>query len=157
MSMKSDWRALIVLALVLGGPGALRAQTTTREKLAAAKTVTCIFTVYATGTWKNGEAQGELKTAKLSVQFTEINTDEGSARMVGGFGTYDIIVRLSPGALHFIQAFRDGPLYTTTIFDKESRDGKLKAVHTRHEYADVALPGFTSKPEQYYGECVLGP
>ena len=48
--------------------------------------------------------------------------------MAGGFGIYDIIVRFSPGALHFIQAFRDGPLYTTTIFDKESRDGQLKAV-----------------------------
>ena len=151
--------AAVVLALtgVLAGAVALTAQPGPRDKLAAAKTVQCTFTAYATGTWKNGEAQGELKTGKLSVQFIEINTDEGSARMAGGFGTYDIIVRLSPGALHFIQAFRDGPLYTTTIFDKESRDGKLKAVHTRHEYADVALPGFTSKPEQYYGECALGP
>ena len=157
MPLKSYLRVLLLLALVGGGPDALHAQSPTRDKLVAAKTVTCVFTVYATGTWQNGEAEGALKTGKLSVQFTEINTDEGSARMVGGFGTYDIIVRLAPGALHFIQAFRDGPLYTTTIFDKESRDGKLKAVHTRHEYADVALPGFTSKPEQYYGECVLGP
>jgi hypothetical protein len=62
-------------------------------------------------------------------------------------------VRLSQGTIHFVQAFRDGPLYVTTIFAKESRDGKLKAVHTRHEYTDVSLPGFTSKPEQYYGEC----
>ena len=147
----------MALAFCLAGTVALNAQPAVRDKLAAAKTVQCAFTTYATGTWKNGEAQGELKAGKLSIQFTEINTDEGSARMVGGFGTYDIIVRLSTGALHFIQAFRDGPLYTTTIFDKESRDGKLKAVHTRHEYADVALPGFTSKPEQYYGECVLGP
>ena len=52
-----------------------------------------------------------------------------------------------------MQSFRDGPLYITTVFNKESRAGKLKAVHTRHEYADVALPGFTSSPEQYYGEC----
>ena len=146
----------MALAFFLTGTFALSAQTTTLDKLAAAKTVQCTFAVYATGNWKNGEAEGALKTGKLSVQFIEINTDEGTARMVGGFGTYDIIVRLSQGALHFVQAFRDGPLYVTTIFDKESRDGKLKAVHTRHEYADVSLPGFTSKPEQYYGECGVG-
>ena len=32
-------------------------------------------------------------------------------------------------------------------------DGKLRAVHTRHEYTEVSLPGFTSRPEQYYGDC----
>jgi len=31
--------------------------------------------------------------------------------------------------------------------------GKLRAVHTRHEYTEVSLPGFTSRPEQYYGDC----
>jgi hypothetical protein len=157
MLLESYLRVLMLLALVGGGPDTLPAQSPARDKLAAAKTVTCAFTVSATGTWKNGEAEGALKTAKLSVHFTEINTDEGSARLVSGFGTYDIIVRLAPGTLHFIQAYRDGPLYTTTIFDKESRDGRLKAVHTRHEYADIALPGFTSKPEQYYGDCAVGP
>jgi hypothetical protein len=156
MPLKSYVRVLMLVALAGGAP-AIHAQTSTREKLAAAKTVTCAFTVSATGTWKNGEAEGALNTAKLSVQFIEINTDEGSARLASGFGIYDIIVRLAPGSLHFIQAFRDGPLYTTTIFDKESRDGRLKAVHTRHEYADIALPGFTSKPEQYYGDCAVGP
>jgi len=28
-------------------------------------------------------------------------------------------------------------------------------VHTRHEYTEVRLPGFTSRPEQYYGECEI--
>jgi len=49
--------------------------------------------------------------------------------------------------------FLDGPLYTTRIFPKETRAGKLQAVHTRHEYTEISLPGFTSRPEQYYGEC----
>jgi hypothetical protein len=147
----------MVLVFVFNVHGVLHAQTATRDKLAAAKAVTCTFTVYATGTWRNGEAEGTLKSGKLSVQFSEINTDEGSARLVSGFGIYDIIVRLAPGALHFIQAYRDGPLYTTTIFDQESRVGRLKAVHTRHEYSELSLPGFTSRPEQYYGDCAVGP
>ena len=157
MPLTGYLRVLMLVALVGIGPDAIHAQTPIRDKLAAAKTVTCVFSVYATGTWRNGEAEGALKTGKLSVQFTEINTDEGSARMTSGFGIYEIIVRLAAGSLHFIQAFRDGPLYTTTVFDKESRDGRLKAVHTRHEYTDIALPGFTSKPEQYYGDCAIGP
>jgi hypothetical protein len=156
MSVNRRLVVLTVLGLFLAGSNPLDAQKSMQEKLAAAKTVSCDFIVYATGTWKNGEAQGELKTAKLSVRFIEINTDEGTARMASGFGNYDIIVRLAQGALHFVQAFRAGPLYTTTIFGTESRDGKLKAVHTRHEYAEISLPGFTSRPEQYYGECEIG-
>jgi hypothetical protein len=51
-----------------------------------------------------------------------------------------------------MQVFRTGPLYTTTVFDKDT-DGRLKAVHSRHEYFAVPLAGATSSPEQYYGEC----
>jgi len=146
---------LAVVGLIGTTSGGVTAQTL-RAKLTTAKTVTCTFTASAAGDWKAGEAEGVVKPAKLTVQFIEINSDEGTARMKSGFGNYDIIVRMSEGSLHFIQAFRSGALYTTTIFDKESRDGKLKAVHTRHEYTDVQLPGFTSRPEQYYGECELG-
>ena len=72
-------------------------------------------------------------------------------------GKYDIIVRYSAGYLHFIQSFLDGPLYTTTILEKKTAGGKLKAMHSRHEFTDFALPGITSSPEQYYGECeVMG-
>jgi hypothetical protein len=53
--------------------------------------------------------------------------------------------------------FTTGPLYTTTFIDRETQDGKLMAVHTRHEYTDVRLAGFTSRPEQYYGECAVEP
>jgi hypothetical protein len=50
----------------------------------------------------------------------------------------------------------EGVLRITTVFDKQNSPGKFKAVHARHEYTDVSLPGFTSRPEQYYGECELG-
>jgi hypothetical protein len=52
--------------------------------------------------------------------------------------------------------YGSGPLYTTTVLAKESRDGRLLAIHTRHEYTDVSLPGFTSRPEMYLGECAVG-
>ena len=124
-------------------------------KLAGAKSIRCTFPLNATGTWKIGKAEAEVKPAKLVLEFTSINTDEGSAQLEGGSGTYDIIVRFSSGYLNFIQAFRDGPMYTTTVFQKETTQGKLKAVHSRHELFDFALPGYTSSPEQYYGECEI--
>ena len=61
------------------------------------------------------------------------------------------------GTLHLVQAFREGPLYVTTVFPKETRGGRLQAAHTRHEYTLVSMPGYTSRPEQYIGECELGP
>jgi hypothetical protein len=123
--------------------------------LAKAQSLTCEFTVMAVGTWNKGAAEAVTKSAKLSVGFDTINADEGTARVIGAFGPSDIIVRMSSGTLHFVQSFREGPVYVTTIFPQETKDGKLQAVHTRHEYTQVSLPGFTSRPEQYYGECAI--
>jgi hypothetical protein len=50
-----------------------------------------------------------------------------------------------------------GPLYTTTVIARETKDGRLMAVHTRHEYTDISLPGFTSRPEMYVGDCRVTP
>ena len=94
-----------------------------------------------------------MKESTLVLVFDSINLDEGTARLRSGSVGAEIIARWSSGYLHFIQQFRTGPLYTTTVFDKGPTEGKLKAVHSRHEYFEVPLPGATSSPEQYYGEC----
>ena len=107
------------------------------------------------GEWKDGKTTPELKTASLSLGFQDVEAEEGSANTVGGFGPPHIITRLSATSLHFMQVSREGPLYVTTIFAKESNPEKFLAVHTRHEFTEISLPGFTSKPEQYYGECVV--
>jgi hypothetical protein len=125
------------------------------EKLLAASVINCTFTTMATGTWNGGVAAVEIKPSKFSIGFDQIDADQGTARVIGAFGPSDIIVRSSLGTLHFVQAFREGPLYATTIFPQISRNGKLMAVHTRHEYTEIRLPGFTSRPEQYYGECEI--
>jgi hypothetical protein len=121
---------------------------------ATAKSLRCTFPLSATGTWKKeGPPDATVKPATLVLLFETIDTDEGTARLRSGSVGSDIVVRLSGGYLHFIQSFRTGPLYTTTVFGKETSGGKLKAVHSRHEYFAVPLPGATSSPEQYYGEC----
>jgi hypothetical protein len=127
-----------------GGPSAA---------LAAATAVRCEFEVLSTGSWKEGAAQALVQPATLRLAFEAINTDEGTATGAGEMGRSDIIAKLSSTGLHFIQMFRDGPLYVTTVFVQESHPGKFKAVHTRHEENGVRIPGFTSSPEQYYGEC----
>jgi len=127
------------------------------DRLAGAKTIDCKFTAEAVAIWKNGDPQVEMKTSALVMRFESINTDEGTARVVGMFGPSDIIVRLSEDTLHLVQSFREGPLYATTVFPKETRGGRFQAVHSRHEWTSVALPGYTSSPEQYYGDCQVSP
>jgi hypothetical protein len=142
---------------VLVWSGAADGQPGAQARLANAKSLTCAFSLLATGTWQGGEPKSETKPAKLSLGFDAIEVDDGTARVKGVFGPSDIIVKLSLGTLHFVQSFREGPLYVTTVFPKETRNGKLQAVHTRHEYTEVILLGFTSRPEQYYGECSVEP
>jgi len=156
MPIKRTLLAVCVLStLLLCGSDAADAQGRASERLAKAVSLTCEFPVMAVGTWNKGVAEVQTKSTKLSIGFDTINADEGTARVIGAFGPSDIIVRMSSGTLHFVQSFREGPLYVTTIFPQETKDGKLQAVHTRHEYTQVSLPGFTSRPEQYYGECAI--
>jgi len=148
-----QWSRIAAVTIVSLVGSVSIASSQTAGVLAGVKSVSCSFPVSATGTWNNGEPHAEVKSSALSLRFDSINTDDGTAQMIGNYGAADIIVRLTNRTLHFVQMFLDGPIYTTTIFPKETHGRKLQAVHTRHEYTEVSLPGFTSRPEQYYGEC----
>src|SRR5262245_61092151 len=108
--------AVAVVVGVLSGAALVRGQGRPEDRLAKVKGVKCTFPVVATGTWTKGEPQIETKAAKMTVGFDEVNIDDGTARVIGAFGPSDIIVRLAYGTLHFMQSFREGPLYITTIF-----------------------------------------
>ena len=127
-----------------------------QEPLANLKKLQCTFPVQATGTWVDGAPKAEIKPAKLTVGFDAIDVGDGTADTVGQFGPLHITVRLTGSTLHFLHMDSGGALYLTTVFAPakgQLASGKLRAVHTRHEYTEVSLPGFTSRPEQYYGEC----
>jgi hypothetical protein len=163
-SWVTRWRATVCLGaslalgfLTLGASAVAAPQDPRAASLGSAKTLKCVFQQVATARWTNGALQTQVKPANLRMTFTSINIDEGTAALVGQYGRSDIISRFTGSTLHLIESFRDGPLYVTTVFAKESTPGKLQAVHARHEYADVILPGFTSSPEQYYGECEASP
>jgi len=145
--------ALTVFAVLLSAPLTMKAQDAGKTNLASVKSIKCTFPLMAVGTWGREQPEAKVKPASLVLQFDAINTEEGSAELKSGFGKYDIVVRYAGGYLHFIQSFLDGQLYTTTVLEKKTASGKLRAMHSRHEYTDVSLPGYTSSPEQYYGEC----
>ncbi len=114
----------------------------------------CVFTLQALGSWNPaGQPTAEVKPLELSVSFEAIDVDEGTAKMTTQFGTIPIVAKLTLSGLHLLSMAPEGAVYLTTIFNKRTTGDKLKAVHTRHEFTIVSLPSFTSRPEQYYGEC----
>jgi hypothetical protein len=125
-------------------------------RIATAKTLRCTFPRKAVGTWARGGApEATVRTSPLVLRFDSIDPDSGTAQLRNGTVGTEVTARLAEGYLHLMQSFRTGPLYTTTVFDVGEKSGTLKAVHSRHEYFAVPLPGATSSPEQYYGECEI--
>jgi len=155
MSLKRILAAFVISAALALMPHSLSAQSTPGP-LARAKAVKCTFATMSLGTWTKEKVEVQVKASTTPVlEFFGINVDEGSAELKSSYGKYDIIVRYANGYLHFIQSFLDGHLYVTTILEKKTDSGKYKAMHSRHEYTDVSLPGYTSRPEQHVGECEI--
>src|ERR1041384_6891715 len=71
-----------------------------KGKLATAKNLKCMFPLMAVGNWTGDKPKAEVKASNLVLQFVDVNTDEGSARMESSVGgTYEIIVRYAGGYL----------------------------------------------------------
>ena len=150
-------RAIRVGVLAVSLVGGTSALALAQVDLVDVTALDCTFTTIATGTWSDGVAEASQDGSTLTLRFEAIDTDGATAEIVGPYGASQIIVRQTGDYLHLVQMFLVGPLYTTTVIDRETTEGKRMAVHTRHEYTDTSLPGFTSRPEQYYGECATEP
>ena len=124
--------------------------------LAVATHLKCAFTVMTMGTWsRDGDAAMEIKKTDFALEYKSVDVAGGSAEAVGPTGNFFITVRFISGSLHLLAIGDAGPAYLTTIFNRPGHPGRFKAVHTRHEFTDVSIAGFTSKPEQYIGECEI--
>jgi len=128
MSINRIFIALAALLLTLSP----NARAAAQSKLGAAKSIRCTFPTIATGSWKDGKPEAAVKPASLVLEFESINTDEGSAQLKGGYGTYDIIVRLAGTYLHF----HPGIPRWTSLHDDRFRDGKHEG-----KVKGRALPG----------------
>ncbi len=127
-----------------------------QRRLAAATRLDCRFTALATGSWDDGEPSATVTETELATSFFDINIDEGTAEADSRFGASLIIVRYTSGYLHLLQMSDAGPLHLTTVLARETTGGRLMAMHTRHEFAPTIVPGFTSRPEMYIGDCEIG-
>lgn len=142
------------------GSSAPSAQVSAPVALTDVQRLKCAFTHKALGTWEKDLVPAvEMTPAKLSMVFDAIDTQDGTANVVEvtapDAGAPHITVRLLASNLHFLAMNISGSVYLTTVFaDRESRSGQnFKAVHTRHEFTPTRLSGWTSRPEQYYGQC----
>jgi hypothetical protein len=142
----------VVLVIALLSTQTLR---TSSERLSKVTSLRCTFSAMTVADWKNGKGTIATKPAKLAVSFNNVDVEAGSADAVGDSGKSHITVRVLGSYLHFMQLDPYGALYVTTVFDKETRGGKLQAAHSRHEYLPTPVPGLTSRPEQYVGECEI--
>ncbi len=125
------------------------------QRLEKAKRLDCTFSAVATATWDEGIPSAAETPATLEASFFDIDIAGGTAEAGGRFGASFIAVRYAHGYLHLIQTYDAGPLYVTTIFARETAPGRFAAVHVRHEYTQTRLPGFTSRPELYAGDCAI--
>jgi len=153
MRLRISIAPLILVATSFAATGAVAQNRALQEQLRSATRIDCSFTQIATGDWDGESTQFDAEPVEFSAVFFDIDVESGTAEAEGRFGASYIIVRYAEGYLHFMQSLNSGPLYLTTVFAQPSANDRLKAVHTRHEYTQVRLPGFTSRPEIYLGDC----
>ena len=146
--------SLVIIASVPPADAQTRAQKMALEKkLLGAKILKCRFSTLATGDWDGDKTKSTVSTTNSRSRSSSIDIDEGTADADGGYGNAFIAVKYAQGYLHFLQISDAGPLYVTTVLATETTPGHFKAMHTRHEFSPTKVPGFTSRPETYVGEC----
>ena len=141
---------LIATAVGLGAQGAER-----KNSLADIRVLKCSFPVFSTGSWKNWQATAEIKPGPdLALLIDDIDLDGGTARV----GETHVTAFLTQNSLHFMERTMAGSLTVITVLPQKSPKGTLRAVRSRHDYLQMAIPGFVAEPNisQHYGECEPG-
>ena len=150
--MRVTSRIVLVLTIMAAAAPMIAAQ----GRIATAKSLRCRFAVSASGRWEpDGTPKAAVAPATITLLFEAIDADTGTAQLRTGAVSSEVVARQSGTYLHFMQLFKTGAMYTTTVFDQQAARGAFRAVHSRHESFAVPLPGATSTPEQYYGDCQI--
>lgn len=147
---------LSLAVLVLAGAQRSFGQTgTVQQRLANATRLDCRFSVLTTGSWEDDTPSATVAPVEFEASFFDIDIVGGTAEADGRFGSSYIVVRYSGEYLHLMQMIDIGPLYLTTVLAKETKPGRLMAIHTRHEYVASRYPEFAERPEMYLGDCAV--
>jgi hypothetical protein len=152
-------RALAIAGVALSqlfGQSRMLAQTLNRDQMRAITHLSCVFQIASEATWSDGTAVPPRLTtaAALAFEIEDIDTADGSARFVDPKGDLEVIAKLFGWSLHFLETSPSGTINVTTVFAQESRDGKLRAVHSRADYLPAAgARAADISAMQFYGEC----
>ena len=137
--------------------GSVWGQDLTPTKFASVKRLQCVFSAAAAGVWPDGAAAVRPRaTVVLKLEIDAIDAQDGSAVMRGApESSAHLVAQFSGWTLHLLQTDVTGGLAVTSVFARESRDGKLKATYSRANFLPAGAPGVVTEPEaqQYYGEC----
>lgn len=127
-------------------------------RLSMVTALTCTFPVAAGGAWPDGQPRAEVtKVDTFTLKFFQVDAADATANAVGLGDTSEVIVRLVGDNLHFLDVRQNGAIALTTVFDQETRDGRLKAVHSRSEFfGSTGVPGQSPQASQWYGDCAQG-
>ena len=155
--MTSRYAGVVAAVAVLLGADDAFAQKADGNPLALVKSLKCKFPVYSVGSWKGGEPQAQVKQAQqFSLEIDEIDAESGTGRVVGTAGPVHVTALLTVSSLHFMERTVTGTLNITSVFVSDGgASTTLRAVHSRHDYLPMSIPGFVSEPSvsQNYGTC----
>jgi hypothetical protein len=147
--------ALLLVLLAVAAP--VRGQDVDPPNpLASVKSLKCRFPVATAGSWKEGQPQAQVKEQELLFSITDIDVQDATAEIGGTGGKLFTSAVLSGWSLYFVDT-GVGHLNVTTVFAQEASARKLKAVHSRHGYIQMAVGKYIAEPtvSQSYGECEI--
>lgn len=151
-------RAILLLMTAAACAPTANAQSVDKNPLAQVKALKCRFTVYSSGAWAKTTQEPSAQVRQpetLGLEIDEIDTDSGSGRITGTAGPAEVTALLTISSLHFMERSVTGTLNITTVFAGAEGAKTFRAVHTRHDYLPLSLPGYVSDPSvsQHYGIC----
>ncbi len=151
-------RAILLLMTAAVCAPAANAQSVDKNPLAQVKALKCRFTVYSSAAWAKTTQEPSAQVRQpetLALEIDEIDTDSGSGRITGTAGPVEVTALLTLSSLHFMERSVTGTLNITTVFAGVEGAKTFRAVHTRHDYLPLSLPGYQSDPSvsQHYGIC----
>ena len=144
-------RTTLLLAALTLLPAVAFAQAA--DLLFSARTLTCEWGQGTSAKWTDGGppslSQGSFGAGTI---FDAIDTEAGTARIIGNAGSGDVNVVVTPVGLTFIEKTGVGGLNFTTVFTHfvEPENVARVAVTSRH----ITLFG-SPFPSQYHGTCVI--
>lgn len=138
-------RYAILLSLFLFCSNALAES----DSLNNIKSLKCVFPTISSADWEKDDPKPKIeKQQKLSFHLESIDIANSKARIIGNARAEDLSVIATHESVHFLETTSSGNLNITTVFASCNKEGKFKAVHSRH----VTMLG-GPLPSQSYGFC----